>query len=73
MSDIKVEPESEDRVNVERTAEEPTTREITQTDHINKQLLSSFLQRLNQINPQGIGQQQDNDEDNSTFAEDNHH
>lgn len=73
MSDIKTEPESEDRVNVEKTAEEPTTREITQTDHINKQLLSSFLQHLNQINPQGIGQQQDNDEDNSTFAEDNHH
>jgi hypothetical protein len=27
---------------------EPATRELTQTDHLNKSLLNSFLERLNQ-------------------------
>ena len=29
---------------------EESEREITQTDHLNKRLLDSFLQRLNQVN-----------------------
>ena len=30
---------------------QPEQREITQTDHLNKRLLSSFLERLNALNP----------------------
>ena len=34
-----------------KAIEQPAAREITQTDHLNKRLLDSFLQRINAFNP----------------------
>lgn len=49
---LKIKPDESKKANT-TVPEDQEVRELTLTDRLNKRLLESFLQRLNQSNPSG--------------------
>lgn len=58
------------RINEANELDPPLVRETTQTDHLNKRLLKTFLERLNVMAEVPTNNALDEDDDNSQEFED---